>query len=31
MKMTKNHIEFDLEINKEQQNGKICHLFLSKI
>ena len=31
MKMTKNHPEFDLEIYKEQQNGKIFHLFLTQI
>ena len=29
MKMTKNHPEFDLEIYKAQQNGKIFHLFLT--
>ena len=32
MKMTKNHLEFDLEIYKEQQNGnKIFDLFLIQI
>ena len=32
MKMTKNHPEFDLEINKEQQNGnRVFHLFLTQI
>ena len=29
--MTKNHLEFDLEIYKEQQNGKNFHLFLTQI
>ena len=30
--MTKNHLEFDLEIYKEQQNGnKIFYLFLIQI
>ena len=29
--MTKNHLEFDLEIYKEQQNGKVYHLFLTLI
>ena len=28
--MTKNHLEFDLEIYKEQQNGKVFHLFLTR-
>ena len=27
--MTKNHFEFDLETYKEQQNGKVYHLFLT--
>ena len=29
-KMTKNYLEFDLEIYKEQQNGKVYRLFLSR-
>ena len=28
--MTKNHLEFDLEINKEQQNSKVYNLFLTQ-
>ena len=28
--MTKNHLEFDLEIYKEQQNGKVYQLFLTR-
>ena len=28
--MTKNHLEFDLEISKEQQNGKVYQLFLTR-
>ena len=27
--MTKNHFEFALETYKEQQNGKVYHLFLT--
>ena len=29
MEMTKNHFEFALETYKEQQNGKVYHLFLT--
>ena len=28
--MTKNYLEFDLEIYKEQQNDKIYHLLLTR-
>ena len=28
--MTKNQLEFDLEIYNEQQNGKVYHLFLTQ-
>ena len=30
VKMTKNHLEFDLKIYKEQQNGKVNNLFLTR-
>ena len=29
VEMTKNHLEFDLEIYKEQQKGKVYQLFLT--
>ena len=29
VKMTKNRLQFDLEIYKEQQNGKVYHLLLT--
>ena len=28
--MTKNRLQFDLEIYKEQQNGKVYHLLLTR-
>ena len=30
MKITKKYLEFELEIYKEQRNGKVYHLFLTQ-